>query len=825
MRASRWLGIVIGVLLLARAGAAPARPRAAQVARTLVYHQIRTDGASPVRFAERSVQGRYLVLAADGSRAAYVLMPERTADPEHPAQVWVIRPDGSDARVVETNAQSVPSIDLSADGERLVSCDGRFLRTVRADGTGAVLLAGGIGENGFSFLFSARVAGNGAAAYFCSLGSGMAPPYPTGVWTVGTGGGSARQLAGPSQVVALLGLSAGEVFDFRANGDPFYSLSVSRDGSRVAFGVTTRAGEYLLAVNSDGGGLHALLGPVPHVVQLALTPDGSRVFYQFATTGGSAPPEELGSVAYDGTDRRVLGPPPDPRASANDRLQLSSDGSLLFFSLTGRLLATGSGALVQLRDPITATGFQSGDGLPLVYDGLLPSAMDGTGRRFVLLSGSSTDSGRFTRLITLEIDPAAAGDAPTVRSPAVQPALAALNGSSRALLTASVSTGGTLLRVNNGALRAGSDDPYLFHRVLYDDGTHGDAAAGDGTFSASDFGIDGSLSRGPLGPFSGPRTLRVNAYSRGTDGNAHLTSVDFEPFTVVDDTPPTAPSGLSGTALSSERIRLTWQDNSASETGFHVERRRVSTAFERVAETAAGVTELEDGGLAPATEYRYRVRAFNALGASSFTPERAVGTLAAGLEAPSGLAARLGAPGAVELTWQDNSTAENGFELQRRETGGGFFLLAGFAEANSTRLTDRPVEPGHTYQYRVRAVIHDVAASPFSNEVEIAIPAGGLSVAPERLEFGTVARRRSKTLSLTLTNLGATALSGSVGRAPAPFAVTSGSGSFRLGPGKRRTVRVRFRPRAAGAFTGTLLITTGDSARPELAVPFTGTGR
>src|SRR2546426_387300 len=73
-----------------------------------------------------------------------------------------------------------------------------------------------------------------------------------------------------------------------------------------------------------------------------------------------------------------------------------------------------------------------------------------------------------------------------------------------------------------------------------------------------------------------------------------------------------SPSNTNAVAVSDSRIDVSWQDNSANETGFEVHRSADGSngAFTLVATTAAGVTARGDLGLNPSTQYCYKVRAF-----------------------------------------------------------------------------------------------------------------------------------------------------------------------------------------------------------------------
>jgi hypothetical protein len=84
---------------------------------------------------------------------------------------------------------------------------------------------------------------------------------------------------------------------------------------------------------------------------------------------------------------------------------------------------------------------------------------------------------------------------------------------------------------------------------------------------------------------------------------------------------PADPSNLVATAVSASEIDLSWSDNSNNETGFKIERCQgnACTDFVEIAQVGANVTTFNNTGLAFNTRYRYRVRAFNAVGNSAYS--------------------------------------------------------------------------------------------------------------------------------------------------------------------------------------------------------------
>lgn len=95
---------------------------------------------------------------------------------------------------------------------------------------------------------------------------------------------------------------------------------------------------------------------------------------------------------------------------------------------------------------------------------------------------------------------------------------------------------------------------------------------------------------------------------------------------------PAAPSDLAAGAVSASRIRLTWRDNAADETGFKVERSANGVSgWVEVGRVEDNVTVFQNTGLTAETTYYYRVAAYNAGGDSAWSNVADATTLAAGV--------------------------------------------------------------------------------------------------------------------------------------------------------------------------------------------------
>jgi hypothetical protein len=90
---------------------------------------------------------------------------------------------------------------------------------------------------------------------------------------------------------------------------------------------------------------------------------------------------------------------------------------------------------------------------------------------------------------------------------------------------------------------------------------------------------------------------------------------------------PAAPSNLSAVTVSASQINLYWQDNTADETGFVVERKTgAAGTWAQVGTTAANMTTYSSTGLAGGTTYFYRVQATSGAGSSGYSNEASATT-------------------------------------------------------------------------------------------------------------------------------------------------------------------------------------------------------
>lgn len=74
------------------------------------------------------------------------------------------------------------------------------------------------------------------------------------------------------------------------------------------------------------------------------------------------------------------------------------------------------------------------------------------------------------------------------------------------------------------------------------------------------------------------------------------------------------------------------------------------------------------------------------------------------IPAPTTSSAVAFSPRRIDVTWNDPSTSESGFRIERSADGGSSWTLAGTTAANVTSFFDRGLEPGSTLVYRVLTI-------------------------------------------------------------------------------------------------------------------------
>jgi len=170
-----------------------------------------------------------------------------------------------------------------------------------------------------------------------------------------------------------------------------------------------------------------------------------------------------------------------------------------------------------------------------------------------------------------------------------------------------------------------------------------------------------------------------------------------------------------------ESVYLIWNDNTNLENGFKIQRKIDSDGvYETIGYSGENENYFTDY-INPEdfkfdTSFVYQVCAYNTYSDTVFTDYSYYDSYMFTFPSPSNLSAnKQGGSKLVDLSWSDNSSLEDGFEIER-DTGSGFVLLT-TVNANTTSYTDTDTTNfvyDETYTYRVRAY-NDYSGTVYTN--------------------------------------------------------------------------------------------------------------
>lgn len=210
------------------------------------------------------------------------------------------------------------------------------------------------------------------------------------------------------------------------------------------------------------------------------------------------------------------------------------------------------------------------------------------------------------------------------------------------------------------------------------------------------------------GAFPIPAKTRVTAEATGPTGNVAVGRVVI------------MPDNLTATAVSAGQIDLSWRDNNTTESDFHIERSDdAGVTFTEIGTVASSpgpggppVVTFSDPTNACSQTRQYRVRAhahapgtgahFSDLQFSDYSnvdADRTAPCIPAALTATAASASR------IDLSWQDTSSTETEFHVERSANGASWTEIA-VVPAGVTTFSDTALACGQTRSYRVRAHDH-----------------------------------------------------------------------------------------------------------------------
>jgi fibronectin type 3 domain-containing protein len=185
------------------------------------------------------------------------------------------------------------------------------------------------------------------------------------------------------------------------------------------------------------------------------------------------------------------------------------------------------------------------------------------------------------------------------------------------------------------------------------------------------------------------------------------------------------PTTLSINALSDSELELSWSypvSNRIPESNYQtvIERRLDgATTWQTIANIPGNQNTYIDNGLSEGTRYFYRIRAVTATSAAyMYYPDNNVGRYAYTLlKAPTNVQAKIMSTSAIKITWQDNSSKETGYRIERKTGTGSFRYLTSVKENETSYIDGSPVN-GEQYTYRIVPISKTYSGMP-SEEVTV----------------------------------------------------------------------------------------------------------
>ncbi len=173
---------------------------------------------------------------------------------------------------------------------------------------------------------------------------------------------------------------------------------------------------------------------------------------------------------------------------------------------------------------------------------------------------------------------------------------------------------------------------------------------------------------------------RVQAFKRNGDSTPSNTDCT---------TPPAAASNLTATALDQQTVDVGWKDNSSVEDAYELQRATAQAGpYVLIATLPANTVSYRNIGLTTNTTYWYRVRATKDAGFGDFSNVASATPFLAPPKAPSGTNTKPYYGVAIDVTWLDNATNEDGFRIERSIDAGVTWITALTLGPNVTTARD-----------------------------------------------------------------------------------------------------------------------------------------
>jgi len=284
-------------------------------------------------------------------------------------------------------------------------------------------------------------------------------------------------------------------------------------------------------------------------------------------------------------------------------------------------------------------------------------------------------------------------------------------------LDVDIGTSGTGLTMNSGSITTtNANDLLVAANAVYSNTTY----AGDGYTERVYSGFEEII--------EDETVSAVGSYSAtATQGSSGYWLMQLAAFRAAS-TPPTAPTNVTTTVLSSTGVNLSWTASSdpAGVTGYIIQRCSGASCTNFAQIGTATTTSYSDSGLSAETSYSYQIQATDAAGnLSSFSSTATVST--DGLPTtPTNLVATAISGTQVNLTWTASTASQgvSGYVIQRC-SGASCTSFAQVGTSTTTSYSDTGLTASTSYSYQVEATDSAGDLSAFSSTATAVTSAGG----------------------------------------------------------------------------------------------------
>ncbi|MEX2282481.1 MAG: fibronectin type III domain-containing protein, partial [Gemmatimonadota bacterium] len=179
---------------------------------------------------------------------------------------------------------------------------------------------------------------------------------------------------------------------------------------------------------------------------------------------------------------------------------------------------------------------------------------------------------------------------------------------------------------------------------------------------------------------------------------------------------PSAPSGLTASAVSGSRIDLAWSAAGGTVASYRIERRMGAAGTYAVIDSVSAATHTyQNSGLASETQYFYRVQACNTVGCSGFTNDASATTGQIAPGTPTALNATTFSASQINLAWTASTGTITRYRIERKTGAAGTFAVIDSVAATATTYQNTGLTAATLYFYRIQAC-NGAGCSAFSTE-------------------------------------------------------------------------------------------------------------